>query len=159
LRLEPGSTKNRDGRLVYLTSELKAGIAEQMARVYALERETGKIVPFLFPHLGGPFKGRRVKNFLYTWRRACRQAGCPGMLRHDLSRSVARGLINAGVPERVAMAVTGHKTISMLHRYCIVSPADLQDVARRLSSQTPSYAPTPHVQSRHSGPAGEGVSG
>jgi integrase len=133
---------------VYLTLELKVGLAEQLARVQALERDTGEAMPWVFPHLRGPFKGRRIKNFFYTWRRACREVGCGGLLRHDLRRTAIRNMINMAVPERVTMAVTGHKTPSVLHRYCIVSPADLRDVARRLS-----------VQSRHSGSEGEAWSG
>jgi hypothetical protein len=44
LCLEPGTTKNDDGQVVYLTPELKASIAAQLERVRALERETGHII-------------------------------------------------------------------------------------------------------------------
>jgi integrase len=133
LRLDPGSTKNDEGRLVYLTPGLKAELAQQVERVRALEREMGRIIPHLFPHLTGRFRGERIRDFRKAWATACRKAGVPGKLRHDFRRTAVRDLVNAGVPERVAMKVTGHKTRSVFDRYHIVSPADLQDVARRLS--------------------------
>jgi integrase len=136
LRLLPGRTKNGSGRVAYLTGELKVAIADKLSRVQALEQELSIAISGLFPHLRGKYRGQLIKSFVYPWRRACRQAGCEGMLRHDLRRSAARYMINLGVPERVVMAVTGHKTPSMLHRYCIVAPNDLQDVARRLSYNT-----------------------
>ncbi len=134
LRLDPGTTKNEDGRLVYLTPELTALLAAQVERVRALEREMGRIIPSLFPHLGGRRRrGQPIGDFKKAWWTACKKAGCPGMLRHDFRRTAVRNMVNAGVPERVAMTVTGHRTRSIFDRYHIVSPADLQDVARRLT--------------------------
>ena len=77
--------------------------------------------------------GDRCGDFRKAWLRACRAAGCPGMLRHDFRRTAVRNMVNAGVAERVAMQVTGHRTRSVFDRYHIVSPSDLQDVTRRLS--------------------------
>ncbi len=136
LRLEPGTTKNDDGRLVYLPQDLKAQVVAQVERVRAVERQTGRIIPYLFPHLSSRFKGQRIKDYRKAWDTARRKAGVPGKLRHDFRRTAVRNMVNVGVPERVAMTVTGHKTRAVFDRYHIVSPGDLQDVARKLTGIT-----------------------
>jgi integrase len=139
LRLDAGTTKNDDGRVVYLTAELKALLAAQLQRVESLQKRLGRIVPCLFPYLSGKKRaGTRRRDFRKAWRSACNAAGVPGMLRHDLRRTAVRNLVNRGVPERVAMKVTGHRTRAVFDRYHIVSPADLQEAARRLDGSVAS---------------------
>ncbi len=132
LDLYSGLAKNDEARTVYLTPELKTLISAQVRRVKQLSRTLNRVIPYLFPHLDGRRKGERIRNFTKRWKSACRKSGVPGMLRHDLRRTSVRNLVNAGVPERVAMRVTGHKTRSVFDRCHIVSPGDLQDVAWKL---------------------------
>jgi len=134
LRIPPGGSKNGDGRLVYLPDELKRGLAEQLERVRALEREMGRVIPWLFPYLHKPRQGERRKSFRWLWEKACRKAGCVGMLRHDLRRTAVRDLLNAGVSKGVAMKITGHRTEAVFRRYHIVPPGDLEEATHRITT-------------------------
>ena len=67
-----------------------------------------------------------------AWRSACKAAGVPDLLFHDLRRSAVRNLRRASVTESVAMKFSGHKTASVFRRYDITDFDDLKDAASRL---------------------------
>jgi len=133
LRLDPGSTKNREGRVAYLTPELHAALVSQVERVKALEKKLERIVPWLFPHLDSPHAGTPILDPRKAWAQACKQAGLPEVLIHDLRRSAVRNMEKVGVPRSVAMKISGHKTESVYRRYAIVSDADLKAAAARVA--------------------------
>ena len=131
VRLDPGTTKNDEGRSFPFAAMLRLAelMREQREHTSALEREGGRLIPFVF-HRGG----RRIQNFRVTWQRACARAGVPGRFVHDLRRTAVRNFERAGVSRSVAMKLSGHKTESIYRRYAIVSEADLAEGVHKVAA-------------------------
>ena len=148
--LDPGTTKNQEGRVFPFTDQLRDVLAEQRRFTDETQRNLRVVIPWVFHR----DDGKRIAGFRKAWARACYNAGLPchvetetgkdGKVRitkiqavhipHDLRRTAVRNLVRAGVPERVAMALSGHKTRSVFERYNIVSENDLKEAARRLDA-------------------------
>lgn len=129
VRLEPGTTKNKQGREFPFTTELRALLQSQRVHTDAVQKERGAIVPHVFHRSGEP-----IRWFYDSWRTACTHAGQPGRIPHDFRRTAVRNLVRAGIPERVAMKMTGHQTREVFERYNIVSDGDLDEAALRLDN-------------------------
>jgi integrase len=151
IRLDPGTTKNDEARLIPLMGELP-----EMLRILRHQNPQGELV---FTR-----KGKPISSFRKVWSRACIDVGLArlrcricnseldkkrncatcktrvpisralyeGLIFHDLRRTGVRNLVRAGVPERVAQAISGHKTRAVFERYNIVSERDLRDAGRKL---------------------------
>ena len=148
IRLEPGTTKNSDGREVFMTDTvrnlLSASVQGKAPDAHVFTRPNGS----------------PVRDFRVTWERACSRIGvgqtlcadcsdpmdsgraCPkcksqrsvysGLIFHDLRRTAARNLRRAGIPETVIMKIGGWRTRSVFERYAIVSRTDIADAMRKL---------------------------
>lgn len=128
IQLEEEQTKNAEARVVPLPAIL----------VMMLKEVT--------PKVGRVFDGT---NLRVEWQEACAACGLGtrelvkpkegykwyryrGLIVHDLRRSAVRNLVNAGVPERVAMKISGHKTRAVFDRYHIVNADDVTRAMQRV---------------------------
>ena len=74
-------------------------------------------------------------SFYRAWHDACKRAGVPGKLVHDLRRSAARDMRRVGISEGEIMRLAGWRTRAMFDPYNIIDEADLSAaVARRFAS-------------------------
>lgn len=122
IRLEPGTTKNKEGREVTMTQKVHALLSACLSGKGADD--------FVFTRSNG----KRIRDFRESWRKACKAAGVPSLLFHDLRRTAARNLRKAGVAEGVIMKIGGWRTRSVFERYAIVSQSDIADALSRLES-------------------------
>jgi len=129
LRLEPGESKNYEGRMFPMTPELTGILARQLEGTRQLEKATERIIPWVFHRDSTP-----IKDYYDAWDKACRLAGVPDRLAHDLRRTAVRSLERAGVARSAAMKMTGHKTESIYRRYAIVDEAMLKESASKLAA-------------------------
>ena len=150
IRLEPGTTKNTDGREVFMTDAVRKLLS---ARVTGKQSDDAV---FTRPN------GKPVLSFRGTWEKECTRAGVgqlvcancsepndttaackkcgfkgtrySGLIFHDLRRTAARNLRRAGIAETVIMKIGGWRTRSVFERYAIVSRNDIQDAMRKLQT-------------------------
>lgn len=148
--LQPGTTKNGEGRWASMTPEMY-DILWQCS-----QGKTDDDALFTYPD------GQPVADFTKAWRNLCMAAdlgkcycrdceqetlsaswcdvcqstniGYEGLLFHDLRRSAVRNMRRRGVQQEVAMKISGHKTASTFSRYNIVDMQDQLSVAEKVQA-------------------------
>lgn len=131
LRLDWQDSKNKEGRQFPLIPMLRETLRKQQINA----REVGSDWVFhrIRRHKDLP-AGRRIVTIQGAWEDATEAAGLPGLLFHDFRRTAVRNLVRSGVPEKVAMTLTGHKTREVFERYNIVSEDMLVGAGEKLAN-------------------------
>ena len=124
LRLRSRQTKTKQPRVVYMEGDFLRIIR----KAKEVRDRNYPACPYVCQLNVQP-----VTDIKKAWKTACKRIGLEGKTFHDLRRTGVRNLIRAGVPEVVAMKISGHKTRSVFDRYNITNEEDLKQAAGRLS--------------------------
>ena len=125
IRLRPEHDKSGRGQVLALEGELWQIVERRRGNRFV----SSGLMDLVFHRSGKPLGDLRK-----AWKSACSSAGVPGQLFHDLRRTAVRNLVRAGVPERVAMSISGHRTRAVFDRYNIVSLEDMRSAQESLQS-------------------------
>lgn len=154
LRLEPGETKNDEARIAFMPALVCALIQQcvtgKQPDDYVFTRKDGKPVRDFRAAWANACCTARLGQMLCP---ACEKAvdadgkccQCSrewnrneltyvGLIFHDLRRTAVRNMVRSGIPERVAMTISGHKTRAVFDRYNIVNEGDLKEAAKKLDA-------------------------
>jgi integrase len=118
--LDPGETKNEEGRTFYLTREL-------IEVMKTLHRNRRLDCAYVFHR-----EGEVIRGFRKAWMSACKKAGLKGKIFHDFRRTAVRDMVRSGISEKVAMTISGHKSRNVFERYNIVNDQDLRDAVLKI---------------------------
>jgi integrase len=121
IRLPADQTKNKRPRTLPIYGDMRRWLEHQ--------RETcpkGCLWVFHGAHTC------QVDTHLNGWTEACKRAGVPGLLFHDLRRSAVRNMKKAGLQDLEAMRISGHLTRNVFDRYNIIDEDDLAEAGKRL---------------------------
>jgi len=120
----PGTImKNKEDLVLPLVDMKNKPLFDFVASLRKMKRDSGPVFD--------------TTNLRWEWRRVCDKLGLGmfdeetrsyrGLKLHDFRRSACRNMIKRGVPQIVAMAVSGHKTASVFERYAIMDRGSIQE--------------------------------
>lgn len=149
IRLDPGRTKNREGRVFPMSVDLR-NLLQAIEPARSTKPRRGNVVDSAMA--AGARRVFPAGDFRKTWKTACHKAGLPCIVEpvrkggkpgavkvikalrtfHDLRRSFAREMDSKGMRRGAIKKLAGWITDSVFDRYNIVSDADLRTEIERI---------------------------
>ena len=109
-----------DNRRVVWPDSKTGGMSKPMsAEALRLFRTAPRLEdsPFVCPSVFDPGKPMSSHTYYQGWKRILERAGIPHVGTHGIRHRSATDIANSGVPVKVGMALTAHKTVTMFMRY------------------------------------------
>lgn len=129
IRLERRQTKSKKARVAPLYGELRGWLEMAFA-------QQSPDCPFLVS-----YRGHSISEVKSAWQTARQKANLPEVLIHDLRRTAVRNMIRAGISDKMAMLISGHKTRSMFDRYHIIDERDIVQAGYKMERYLESLNP------------------
>jgi integrase len=109
-----------DNRRVVWPDSKTGGMSKPMSAEAQRLFQTARFLedsPFVCPSVFDPFKPMSPFTYYQGWKRILSRAGLPHVGTHGIRHRSATDIANSGVPVKVGMALTAHKTVTMFMRY------------------------------------------
>ena len=109
-----------DNRRIEWPDSKTGGMSKPMSAEAARLFETAPrfdASPFVCPSIFNPNLPMSKHTYYHGWKRILERAGLPHIGTHGIRHRSATDIANSGVPVKVGMALTAHKTVTMFMRY------------------------------------------
>ncbi|WP_421722475.1 tyrosine-type recombinase/integrase [Alloalcanivorax xenomutans] len=90
---------------------------------------------YVCPALEDPNKPLTQNAYYGAWRRILKRAGIPLVGTHGIRHRAATDIANSGIPIKVGMALTAHKTVTMFMRYVHVEDDPVREAAELVANR------------------------
>ena len=109
-----------DNRRVVWPDSKTGGMSKPMSAEAQRLFETAPLLeesPFVCPSVFDPDLPMSKHTYYQGWRRILERAGLPHIGTHGIRHRSATDIANSGIPVKVGMALTAHKTVTMFMKY------------------------------------------
>jgi len=142
-----------DNRRVVWPDSKTGGMSKPMSAEALRLLETAPLLedsPFVCPSVFNPKLPMSKHTYYQGWRRILERAGLPHIGTHGIRHRAATDIANSGIPVKVGMALTAHKTVTMFMRYVHTEDDPVREAAeavtrRRLSLVGGALPPAPRA--------------